>query len=719
MKRTFFGVGAAAALSLAGLGAYAWSPLPGLDREALAAPAAAYDGEILRDEWGVPHVYGRRDADAVFAYAYANAEDEFELVQESVAAARGVLGRYRGSGAAQTDYLVELLGVWDLVDARYETDLSDDVKAVAEAFATGVNLYAARHPDKAWPGLFPVTAKDVVAGFVFRTPFFYGMDADLIALFGDERALEVALDPAEDRAAYEIAPRTLAERGSNAFAVAPGRSADGKTRLIVNSHQPYAGPVAWYEAHIRSDETLDIMGSTFPGSPLILHGWNRNLGWANTVNQPDLVDIYVLEVNPEDPGQYRLDGEWVDFQTRRTDFRVKLFGPFAWPVRRKILRSVHGPVVQSDHGTYAIRYAGRNEVRQLEQYYRLNTADSLDAFKAAMAMQALPSINYVYADRDGNIGYVSNGLYPERAEGWDWRKYLPGDRSDLIWDAYKPFSAVPQLFNPQSGLIFNSNNDPMFATDGPDNLRPEDFSPTMGLQTNETNRSLRIRELTDGETPLSEAALLEIKFDTAYSSQSEAARIVAEILEMDWSGDPALEAAAAHLAEWNFKTEASNRYAALGVLSVVKAITARFTGITPPEPADAFREAVALLEANYGRIDPAWGEVNRLVRGAADLPLAGAPDTLRAVYPAEVRDDGHLHGAAGDTFIAVVEWDAEGAVSAKTVHQFGSATLDEGSPHYADQTQLFAMQRFKRALFNWPDVEAGAVERYRPGEARD
>ena len=695
---------------------FLWDPLPeNPPPETLAADAAKYDAEILRDNYGVPHVFGKTDADVSFGVAYAHAEDDFQTIQESVAATRGLMARYNGSEGAPTDYIVALFDVWDTVDAKYESDVSDEVKAIADAYVAGLNLYASENPDKIMPGLAPFKAKDVVAGSVFRTPFFYGLDGTLLELFSDDRMVEMALDPGTGETAWTVSDRKAPKRGSNAFAVAPSRSTDGSTRLVINSHQPMTGPVAWWEAHMVSEEGLDIQGGMFPGSPMILHGFNRHLGWANTVSEPDLADVYKLVINPDNENQYRLDGKWEDFEIKTAEIKIKIFGPFAYTAEREVLRSKHGPVIQSAKGSFAIRYAGMGELRQTEQRIKLNKAKSWEEFNSAMSMNALPSINYVYADKDGTIAFIHNGQYPDRVEGWDWTKDLPGNRSDLIWDGYRPYETVPILLNPKSGFIFNANNQPYDATDGPDNLKPADFPKSMGLQTNQTNRSLRIIELTDGTTKLDRAALLAIKFDTAYAKNSQADKVVSAVLKHDWSNEPEMAAAAKHLAAWDRKMDIKNRHAALGGLTVVHEITERFTKIPAPEPVDAFRQAVEYLGKHYGRIDPEWGEINRLVRGDLSLPVSGGSDTLRAIYPAEIRDDGKLHASAGDTWIALVEWDKTGKQSARVIHQFGNATLDKNSPHYADQAKLFVAEKWRTALFDRAEIEAVATRRYRPG----
>jgi len=188
-----------------------------------AAAAAAYDAEIIRDSFGVPHIYGARDADTAFGLAYAHAEDDFETIQETVAAARGVLARYRGKDAAAIDYIASLLGVWDTIRERYDADVPADVKAMAEGYVAGLNLYASEHPEKTWAGLAPFTPEDVVAGFMFKTPFFYGLDDTLLKLFGEDYTQSIALDPAGPKKAYLLGPRPASELGSNAFAVSPVR----------------------------------------------------------------------------------------------------------------------------------------------------------------------------------------------------------------------------------------------------------------------------------------------------------------------------------------------------------------------------------------------------------------------------------------------------------------------------------------------------------------
>ena len=695
------------ALVFAALASFTLGAGPGMTaREALDAAQPYASARIARDDWGVPHIHGDSDADAAFGLGYAHAEDDWGTIQTTLVAARGTLARYQGVDAAPTDYVVQLLRIRELVEARYDTDLSPDVRALVEAYAAGVTLYAARHPQAVWSEVLPVTGQDVVAGFVLRTPFMYGLDDMLGELFADERQRAISMRTTET--AFQWLDEARLPFGSNAFAIAPEFSADGATRLVINSHQPYEGPVAWYEAQVSSGEGWNMRGGTFPGAPLILHGHNDDLGWAHTVNLPDLADIYVLETEGD---RYRLDGEWRDLEHGEARITVRLFGSIRWTVSRDMWWSAHGPVVRTEHGDYAIRYSGQDEIRQVEQWYRMNRATTFDDWMAAMEMNAIASLNAIYADRTGEIAYLYNAAMPVREEGWNWRDYLPGDRSELIWDSYHPLAAMPLYHNPESGWLLSANQTPFDATRRTDNLDAADYSPTFGIEPRMTNRGHRGLALLRAERRLTGERLLEIKFDKVYAEESAIGRLMREIAAMDFSDQPDLAAAQALLASWDMSTRVESRAAALGVLTANRCIHNRHTDDPwDMPPTEALRAAVDELMAHYGRLDPQWGEVSRMVRGDVDVPLGGGPDTLRAVYGAHdgLDADGRIRGVAGDTYIMDIVWQADGTLHSRSIHQYGAATLDRASPHFDDQATLFAEEGWREA------VDPSGLQSYSP-----
>ena len=697
--------------------AYAFWPIHE-DLSALAAVGDKYNVTILRDTWGVPHIFGTTDADAAYGLAYAHAEDDFDTIQLALAAARGQIGPIGGAELAPNDFLVQLLRIPEVVAEGYPT-LAPETRALVEGYADGLNHYAALHPDEVYPNLFPVSGQDVVAGFVHKTPFFFGVEGVIGDLFGEERPLPVTTK----QTASQLPPTV--RYGSNTFAVSPTRSANGETFLDINAHQPWEGPVTWYEAHVHSEAGWNMVGGLFPGAPVILVGHNEHLGWGHTVNSPDLVDVYVLDINPDNPNQYRFDGQWLDLEVREVPIKVKILGRLTWTVTQEALWSVYGPTVRQPHGVYAIRYAGYGEVGLVEQWYRMNKATNFDQWQTAMREGVLPMFNAGYADKEGNIYYLYNALLPIRAEGYDWQQYLPGDTSDTLWTEYLPFDQLPQVRNPASGFIQNGNSSPYQTTLGPENPDPADYSETFGIETGMSNRGLRALELFGADDAITAEDFYSYKYDWAYSANSDIPRYVAIIVKAPelQNGDAATQQAVKLLQDWDLQTDPDNRAAALMVLTLnyindnghinpSKLVGAESD---PALVVAGFQDAVAILQKEFGRVDVAWSDVNRLIRGDTDLGLGGAPDVLHAVY-GELEENGRFRGIAGDSYIMLVSWDEDGKLSSQSIHQYGSATLDVSSPHYDDQAPLFVNRELKPVWLDEADIRAHLEREYRPGE---
>ncbi|WP_375205879.1 penicillin acylase family protein [Hyphococcus sp.] len=697
---------------LAGAALYLKTPGPApFDREEALAEARAYEARITRDAWGVPHIYGKRDADVAFGLAYAHAEDDWETIEEVILFSRGVLAQRDGEDAAVTDYLIRAMGSAEAIAEKYEIDLSPETRALAEAYAAGLNFYCAEDADRCARDALPATAQDVVAGFASRQPFFYGLDDQLKAIF--EGDVEIEKRAGTAREAFLNVPKEF-ELGSNAVAVAPVRSADGHTRLMVNSHQPYTGPVAWYEARVKSEEGWDMIGGIFPGAPLILHGAGPDLGWAFTVNKPDLVDVYALEVdNAKKPEKYRFDGGWRDFEVREIKFRVHLFGPFSLPVTRRALYSVHGPVFETDNGVFAVSYAGRDDIRAIEQYYRMNKAQDYADWRAAMEMLALPSLNAVYADGDGVIAYYYNAAIPVRAAGPDWSRAQDGSDPALLWQGTRTLNDAPQVVMPRSGYVVNANHTP-FQSSGPeDNPEADKFPAHYGVDTRTTNRGIRIQALYGGDPSITGEEFVAYKMDHLYAPDSRVMELVKELARTPAED---LQEEAALLAAWNGAVTTDNRSAPLAILTAqaARGYLLNDEGAETPDYEAALREVSAELKEKFGRIDPTWGEAVRLKRGDVSLPLDGGPDTLRAVYPQE-DGEGPLKSVGGDTYILYADWSGARDVEIKTIHQFGAATSRPASPHYNDQAPVFAAEEWKTPPMDLQSLIAEATRDYTVG----
>lgn len=688
----------------------------------LAVPPGRYDVRILRDTWGVPHVFGQTDADVAYGLAYAHSEDDFLTIQQAYLAARGKLATVYGRQAAPNDYMVHLLRIWDIVDEKYNT-IPPETQAIMAAYADGLNHYAALHEDEVLPGLFPVSGRDIAAGFIHKIPLFFGLDTVLGELFTEQSPTSLS----NPQSPVSNLQSPISKYGSNTFAVGPARSENGETFLAINSHQPWEGPVAWYEAHLHSAEGWDMVGGLLPGAPTIMHGHNRDLGWAFTVNSPDLIDVYVLEINPDNPNQYRFDGEWRELERREAPLVVRLLGRLRWTASEEVLWSVYGPVIRRDHGTYAIRFAGMGEIDFVTQFYRMNKATNLEEWQAAMRDGPLPMFNVGYADREGNVYYLYNGRLPLRAEGYDWQRYLPGNTSATLWTSYLDFEALPQVLNPPSGFIQNANNTPFHTTAGPGNPDPADYSPTLGIETHMSNRALRALALFGTDESITEWEFYAYKYDPTYALESDMAHFVEILVNAPPSRNPDVEAAREVLAEWNLQTDPESTGATLAILTLHYLHEAGDVDITPSRLVGnevesealvaAFAKAVGTLMLHFGHVEVPWGEVNRLQRGELDLGLWGGPDQLNASY-GELQEDGRFRVFTGDSYVLLVTWDAKGNVHSRSIHQYGSATLDRNSPHYADQAPLFAQRQLKPVWLDEASIRANLETEYRPGEER-
>ena len=696
----------------------------------------AYSAEIIRDKFGVPHIYGKTDADTAFGVAMAHAEDDFFTLQDVVAMSRGRYGAIAGEDGAKVDYVYHLIDARGTAEREYPK-LPSDTRELFEAYAAGLNTYAAAHPQEVkLANLFPVSGMDVAAGFALRQPFFFGLDGVIGPLVAGEElrrehgpdipgfprsplpgAEPTETDPAPKQARTLVLPlgEDAEHMGSNAFAVSPEKSG-GPTTLISNSHQPLRGGVAWYELVVESGEGWHFAGANFPGSPFPFLGHNEHLGWTNTVNTPDMIDVYQLELD-ETGNRYRLDGEWRDLESTWVTLPVKV-GPVVVPIRREVLRSVHGPVIRNDKGAFAIRYGGIGELQQLDAYYRINKATSFAEWEGQIARLAIPSTNFIYADAAGNIAYVYNAAIPARPTDAkaDWRNVLPGDRSDLIWQGAVDYAALPRLKNPASGWIYNSNNTPFTAAGAGSDLASDAFSPVMGIELKQTNRSWRAYKLLSEASVLDRATLEAIKYDTGYEREGYVDRLFDALEGM--KADGKLAEARDLLLGWDFTADNRGKADAIALLMIRDFMSADYNNKPFPDVAEKLQAAADHLTTHFGRLDPSMSDLLRLRQGGLDLPLDGGSDTLRASTTWDVDDDGRLSLKHGDSFIQWVEWLPGKPVVSRSIQPFGAATTRPKSPHYNDQMRLFVEHKLKPVHFWRDDVLANASKRTTVTSAR-
>jgi acyl-homoserine-lactone acylase len=657
--------------------------------------------QIARDKWGVPHIFAKTDAEVAYGLAYAHSEDDFKTIQLTLLAGSGMLGQHLGKSGAAADYVLGLIRAKKLVEEQYNT-LSPEFIKLIEGYCAGLNAYAITHPSEVFvKKAFPITLKRYLAGTVLSLCVISGLDNTIKnILAGKVDALE-----------------QMKIGGSNAIVIHHSKTVDGDASyLAINSHQPLEGPVAWYEAHICSEEGLNVLGGLFPAGPVIFVGTNENLGWGHTVNDQDKIDVFQLKMNPKNPNQYEFDGQWVDLEKTKVKLKVKTkLGKI--PVGKAAYWSKYGATLKNDKGFFAVRLGANMDIRGVEQWYRMNKAKNFNQFHKAMEMTAIPGFNTFYTDPD-TIFYVSNGKIPFRDPAFNWQGTLPGNTSKTLWTTFHPLKDLPQYTNPTSGYLFNANNTPYNATSSANNLKAENFDKTMGYETFDNNRSARLTELFN-ERPgkLTYNDFKRIKYDAQFPAQFKFPVNIDSLFMLDENINLETAELIKTLKTWDRNTEIDSKGAAI-FLAVYYNIYAKMreTGFDGKLSISDFetilKEVKADLTTNFGKTDITLGEIQKLVRGDKVLPVSGMPDVLRAMYTRPFKN-GMRKGYQGESYIELVKFRKGKLPEIESVINYG-ASNHENSPHFADQMDMFVNQKLKTMTLDKANVLAEAKRVYSP-----
>ncbi|GMQ26974.1 acylase [Algoriphagus sp. oki45] len=662
--------------------------------------------EIARDEFGVPHIFGKKDADVAYGLAWAHAEDDFETIQKTVLAGKALAGRVFGEQGAGVDFFVHLLETKEIAKEKYETTFSPEFKKVLEGYAAGLNDYALAHPEEVLYGpAFPINPKEILSAYILS----------LAQMSGADRAVQQIVNGKVD-----LIPMDSNPKGSNAIAIHSSRTDSGKTFLAINSHQPLEGPVAWYEAHLQSEEGWNILGGLFPGGSMIFHGVNEHLGWAHTVNFPDFLDLYQLEMNPEDEDEYLVDGEWLELESKYVWLKVRLWDWITLPVPKKVWKSIYGPTLVTEQGAFSIRFGALQRVGAPEQWWRMNKAKNFAEWESAMNTMQLTNFNTVYADRYDTIFYVSNGLLPKRSPGFDYSGTVPGNTKKTLWTEFHTFSELPQQVNPPSGYLFNTNHSPFKASSYTDNLHPEDYPTEMGYILRDNNRSMRFRELMPDTGRISYEEFKRIKFDQTLPKKLDFRTDMEVLFQLVTLKYPELSEQIKTLATWDKSAGVESEGAALFAFiyyywwdEFAKTGRSFETVLTEEEAIQGIQAAKTHFETHFGKSLVPLGEYQKLVRGDKALPLWGIDDVIAAMRSTPW-ENGMRKGAQGESYIMMVKF-GDGLPEIETINVYGASNRPE-SPHYSDQMEYFLNRKLKPMSLDKETVLKSAKRIYRPGD---
>ena len=655
--------------------------------------------KIARDKWGVPHIFAKTDAEVSYGLAWANAEDDFKTMQLTMLAGKGMVGKLKGKDGASIDYVVALLHCREVVEEQYEKTLSPEYKALIEGYVAGINAYAAKHPEEILlKGSFPTNTKEYMTSIVLSLSVISGVDGVLQKIFSGK------IKNLDD----------FKTGGSNAFAISSSKTTDGSAYLAINSHQPLEGPVAWYEAHLCSEQGLNILGGLFPGGPVVFHGVNENLGWAHTVNYQDKIDVFQLEMNLNNKKQYRFDGNWETLEEKTVKLKVKI-GAFILPIKKVALWSKYGATVQTKQGVFSIRLGANQDIRGVEQWYRMDKARNFSEFYKAMQMTAIPGFNTIYADKHDTIFYVSNGKIPLREQGYDWQNIVQGNTSKTLWTSFHPLKDLPQYVNPASGYLVNTNHTPFNATGEKDNLQAKDFDPTMGYETKNNNRSIRFQELISQYEKLSYEDFKRIKYDNQLPEKLQYPIEIEALFQLNSTENADIQSLIETLKSWNRKADVDSKGAAIFLIALnyfSEKAQEIGNGVSKEESIAALRHVNTYMKQYFGRTDITLGDLQKLVRGNVEKSSWGLPDVITAMHSKPYKD-GKLKVMAGESYIELVKFPKNGLPEIESVTNFG-ASGHADSPHYTDQMDMFLNKQTKKMTLDKAEVLKTAERVYSP-----
>lgn len=665
--------------------------------------------QIIRDKWGVPHIYGKTDEEVAYGLAWATCEDDMKSLRENLLTARCRLAEINGKDGAMMDFVCAFIGARESVDKLYDKSFSPKFKQILSAYSLACNNYIKAHPEeKIMNDLLPITEKDIIVGYTMGLALMTNVPFAIMKISNGAFGHSSIATP----------------RGSNAFAVNSHKTKDGNTYLGINSHQPLEGPYSWYEAHLHSEEGWNILGGTFPGGVTIFHGVNENLGWAHTVSFADHDDIYQLTMHPKEKLKYRFDGKWLTLKEKKIRMWVKIFWIIKIPVTKKFYESMYGPVLEKDGQYFAVRFPSAFDIRGAEQWYHMNKAKNFNEFQDALKEAAMPGLNIVYADKDDNIMFIDNGQFPKKDKHYDWWHLLPGDTSTTLWKAndYYPYDSLAKVINPKCGYVFNNNNTPFNCTAKEDNLNRNTHPLKDFYFAYNDNRSLRTSYLFAHSGKLSYDDFKAIKYDQQFMNPAYNYAMVniEEVLHLDTKKYPQIKEGMNVLRKWNRKADVNNKQAtmvAIIINNIIKKIIdegnfpAVQTRIKEWFLVQCVEDAQNYLKKNYGKLEIPLGDLQHLVRGKKELPIGGIPDVNAAMWMKK-HQNGLYKADAGESYIELAQFTPNGPII-ESISPYGASNV-EGNKHYDDQMDLFVQQKCKKVSMNYDEIIREKERIYHP-----
>ncbi len=707
------------------------TPLGAANEEAARWERQARNITIIRDDHGIPHIYGKTDADAVFGLIYAQAEDDFNRVETNYLNSMGRLAEAEGESAVYQDLRMKLFIDPDSMKAKFQMS-SEWLKALMNAWADGLNFYLSKHPHvtpRVIKRFEPWMALSFSEGSI-------GGDIESISLSRLEAfygKLPVSQTPAGQDA------ESAEPSGSNGMAIAPANTASHHALLLINPHTSFFFRA---EAQVTSEEGLNVYGAVTWGQFFVYQGFNDRAGWMHTSSGVDNIDEYVETiVKKGDELFYRYGTEERPLIATRITVPFKTATGMA---KREftVYRTHHGPIVREADGKWVSVRLMQEPVKALTQSYSRTKAKSYKAFRESMELHTNSSNNTIFADADGDIAYFHANFIPKRDTRFDWTKPVDGSDPATEWQGPLSVDDTPHLLNPASGWLYNSNDSPWSAA-GPNSPKKADY-PAYVESGGESARGHHAVRVLQDKKDFTLTSLRDAAYDSYLTAFTDLVPPLLKAYDQTPASDP-LKAKLAEpiklLREWDLRWSATSVPTSLAVfwgdeLGRRVGREARAAGVpvddymatktTPEQRLQALAAAADTLAARFGSWTTPWGDINRFQRLTGDIvqPFNDAgPSTpvgftsarwgsLASFGARAYKGTRKIYGTSGNSFVAVVEFGDSVRARAVTA---GGENSNPKSPHFNDQAVRYSTGDLREVYFYRPQLKGHTEREYHPG----
>jgi acyl-homoserine-lactone acylase len=698
---------------------------------------------IIRDDWGVPHIYGKTDADVVFGLMYAQAEDDFNRVETNFINSQGRLAEAEGEKEIWRDLRMKLF--IDPADLKGKYNESPAwLKALMDGWADGLNYYLATHPNvkprvitKFEPWMALSFSEGSIGGDIERVNL-----TQLEAFYG-------SLPPSKTaRASFgetdPVGVEALVEpTGSNGVAISGANTASGKTMLLINPHTSF---FFREEAHMVSDEGLNAYGALTWGQFFIYQGFNDKAGWMHTSSSVDNIDEYLETVTKKADGTYtyKVGAEEKPLVAKKIVVPYKSANGMT---EREFTtyRTHRGPIVRQADGKWVSVRLMEEPLKALIQSYSRTKARTLDEYKKVMDIHTNSSNNTLYANASGDIAYFHSNFIPKRDTKFDWTKPVDGSNPATEWNGVLSFDESPNVVNPKNGWVYNTNNYP-FSAAGPGNSPSQEAYPPYVDAGSENPRGVHAIKVLTGKKGLTLDTLIT---DVAFDSFQPEFDIQIPLLLKAHAAAPASNPLKAKTAEaiavlknWDYRWSAASVPQTVAVLygddlwtrvqpearkANVSVYEYMRSKATAEQRLESLAAAIGKLTADFGKWQTPWGEINRFQRndGAIVQKFDDSKPSTPVMFPSarygSLASFGaraypgtkKWYGTSGNSFVAVVEFGDQ--VKAKAVTAGGLNSV-AGSKHFNDQADRYATGNLRDVYFNRDELKGHTEREYHPGQ---